>query len=242
MELVTKQNIRMFLLLILMAHLSACAHSPRQNYPFDFSLFRDQPVPTHTAEWLKGGPQSTVTPFIRAAAFSIKGNSRRERLFKAMDYIWDRFRYDERLNTAKFTLTADDLFKSGELGGCGDYALVEIALFRAVGIPSRMVVTANVDWIYQFRKNNLSLTEGHSFIEVYLEDRWHLLDSTYRWLFCEYDPDSLNFPHGEHFFKRGRDFWDMGIKSGQDLDRLLGKHALGYKGDFREPRYPRYPI
>lgn len=68
---------------------------------------------------------------------------------------------------------------------------MEIALFRALSIPSRMVVTCNVDWIELFKRDDLSLSEGHSFIEVFLEDRWHLVDSTYRVLFSGYDPGVL---------------------------------------------------
>ncbi len=91
--------------------------------------------------WLEGGAQSTVTPRIVEEAKGISGKNRRERLFRAMVHVWRSFSYDGWLNAEAFHRTADELFESRILGGCSDFALVEIALFRALGIPSRMVVT-----------------------------------------------------------------------------------------------------
>jgi hypothetical protein len=221
---------------------SGCAHLVDTGYPFDFGRFNDSPLPEDVLVWLKGGGQSTVTPRIEAEAKKISGKTRRERLFKAMRYMWQYFTYDRWFKTQAFMRTADELYESRVLGGCSDYALAQITLFRAVGIPARMVVTANVDWIYQYLKNPLTMTEGHSFIEVFLEDRWYLVDSTYRYFFSEYDPGLPSYPHGEYFCKRGIDFWDIGIKSLEDMDRILRGLALNYRGHFEEPAYPKYPI
>ena len=211
-------------------------------FPFDFTKFHDGHIPGDVAVWLESGEQSAITSRIAKDSIKISGRNRRERLYRAMHYIWQTFSYDGWLNTEAFRRTADELFETRILGGCSDFALVEIALFRAVGIPSRMVITANVDWIYQYHQDGLAMSEGHSFIEVFLEERWHLVDSTYRWFFSGYDPGSPSYPHGEYFCKRGKDFWDMGIRDIEDVDTLLRKQALDYKGDFMEPSYPKHPI
>jgi transglutaminase-like putative cysteine protease len=221
---------------------SGCAHRVDSRYPFDFEKHHDLRLPADVAYWLKGGEQSVITPRIEAEAKKIYGKNRRERLFRAMRHVWEYFSYDRWLNTLKFTRTADELYENRVLGGCSDFALAEIVMFRALGIPSRMVVTANVDWIYQYRQDDLAMAEGHSFIEVFLEDRWYLVDSTYRWLFSDYVPGRPSYPHGEYFCRRGKDFWDMGLKDGGDLERELGERALSYPGDFKDPGYPKYPI
>jgi len=221
---------------------SGCAHLVDMGYPFDFARFHDSPLPEDVAFWLRGGGQSMTTAKIETEARKISGKTRRERLFKAMRHMWQYFTYDRWLKTRAFVRTAGELYESGVLGGCSDYALAQITLFRAVGIPSRMVVTANVDWMYQYVKNPLTMTEGHSFIEVFLEDRWYLVDSTYRYFFSEYVPVSVSYPHGEYLCKKGVDFWDIGIKSLDDMDRLLRDVALNYQGDFQEPAYPKDPI
>lgn len=210
--------------------------------PSDIARFEDAPIPGEVGVWLEGWEQSLITPRIAEEAQAVSGITRRERLFKAMAHIWQTFSYDIWLNTEAFRRTADELFRSRVLGGCSDFALAELCLFRAVGIPSRMVITANADWIYEYRKDPLALSEGHSFIEVYLEDRWYLVDSTYRCFFSGYDPDSKSYPHGEYFCRRGKDFWHMGLRSNDDLDTMLKKGASEFREDFREPLYPRDPL
>lgn len=218
-----------------------CAHWP-VRFPFDFTRFQDGPIPEEVEVWLEGGKQSAVTQRIAVEASKISGANRRERLFRAMRHIWKNFSYDQWLNSSMFLRTADELVESRILGGCSDFALAEIALFRALGIPARMVITANVDWMKQYRQDGLAMTEGHSFIEVFLEDRWYLVDSTFRWFYTGYDPGLLSYPHGEYFCKRGKDFWDVGIRGVKDLDRMLREHAQNYAGGFQEPLYSRHPI
>jgi len=193
-------------------------------------------------EWTRGGRQTAAGDAIRKASGEIHGRTAREKIRGVMEYVWGTFSYDPWYKTEAFTKTAEELFQGRVLSGCSDYALVEIALFRALGIPCRMVITCNVDWIHMYRMDGLSLSEGHSFVEVYLDGRWHLVDTTYRWLFNGYDPAHPFYPHGEVFCRRGVDFWDMGLRSMQDLDRMLKDKAADYPGGYEEPGYPKHPL
>ncbi|MBW1998115.1 MAG: transglutaminase domain-containing protein [Deltaproteobacteria bacterium] len=199
-------------------------------------------MPVDVKQWLKGGEQSKLTPMIREIAKGLRGRNRRESLYDAMDYVWRNFSYDKRLNSAAFTRTSGEIVESRALGGCSDFALALITLFRAVGIPSRMVITVNVDWMLSHRSNKTAMSEGHSFIEVYLEEGWYLVDPTYRFLFSGYTPDEKSYPHGEYFCARGKDFWDMGIKSVAELESFLREQALKYRDDYRIPPYEREPV
>jgi len=208
----------------------------------DFSLYIDEKIPSDEIKWLKSGPQSQLTERIVDIANKLRGRNRRESLYNGMEYIWHSFSYDEWLNSMAFQRTADELFSDRSLGGCSDFALVQITLFRALGIPSRMIITANVDWMIQYQPNPLIMSEGHSFIEVFLEDRWQLLDTTYRYIYSEYDARNPSLPHGEYFCDQGLDFWDMGIKDISDLNNVLGIVAKSYRGDYEAPVYPKNPI
>lgn len=219
-----------------------CAFYIMNLYPFDFERFHDKPLTEEVAVWLDGGEQSKITDRIMRVAEKIKGSCRRERLYKAMQVVWRYFTYDGWLSAVKFERTADELYKSRKLGGCSDFALVEIVLFRTVGIPAKMVITANVDWMVQYQMGSYYPMEGHSFIEVFLEDKWYLVDSTYRWLYSGYDPKRPSYPHGEYFLMRGKDFWDMGLRNADDMKRLFEAFALKYPGDFNEPHYPKAPL
>ena len=226
-------------LVILLLFMAACTGpqvDPR--IPPDFTGFQDHPLPPEVSVWLLEGPQTRLTSGILAAADRIRGLNRRERLYKAVDYVWANFRYDNWLNDRAFTRSAGELFETRVLGGCSDFALAQVILFRAVGVPARMALTANADWMAEFKENDLLITTGHVFIEAYLEDRWHLIDSTYRLLFENYDPGRRSFPRNEYLFRRARDYWSLGITDVASLDRVYQPMARTFdpKG-YVDPKY-----
>lgn len=207
--------------------------------PVDFSRFQDQDLPLEAAAWLGSGPQSRITPAVAAVAGAIEGRNRRERVYGIVDYVWQHFGYDSWLRDRTFGLTVDELLTRKVLGGCSDYALVQTTLFRASGIPARLIMTANVDWMLDFQKNDLLLAKGHVFIEAYLEDKWYLVDGTYGFLYLSYDPNSHNFPRGEIRCWRGRDYWSGGIDSVDRATERLRAAASGYQpGGYVDPEYP----
>lgn len=209
----------------------------------DFSVFIDKPFDAKTALWLNEGAQSRITPVIFQAASQINGKNRRESLNKAVDYVWKYFRFKNWHSDKAFDLTADELFRSKMLGGCSDFALVSAVLFRSAGIPARMVITANVDWMPAFQKNNLLITTGHVFVEAYLEEKWHLIDPTNRLLYDGYDESQRSYPNREYLCLRGTDYWDMGIKGVSDLDSALRKEAAAFKAEqYRDPEYAATPL
>lgn len=179
--------------------------------------------------------QSDVTDRIRDVALTIRGRDDFERLAAAMRMIIEDFAYDPWMNRQQFTRTADQLFQDRTLGGCSDYALVGLALFRAMGYPSLLVLTASHDWIERYRRNNLSLVYGHSFIEVLVGGRWYLVDPNHFNFFEHYNPKEPYYPRNELFITRGYDFWDIGLRSTEDAKKLLTSFALENKLGWRSP-------
>ena len=224
--------------------LGACTGPQVVQYkPPDFSQYQDSPLPPEVSVWLLEGPQTRLTAGILAVSDKIRGVNRRERLYKAVDYVWANFKYDNWLNDKAFTRTAGELFDTRILGGCSDFALAQATLFRAVGIPARLVMTANTDWMTDFKENDLLITTGHVFIEVYLEDYWHLLDSTYRLLFEGYEPGGRNFPRNEYLFGRAKDFWSVGITDIASLDRAFQPMARAFvRKSYVNPGYPETKV
>jgi len=204
----------------------------------DFSRYEDKPIPIEVAGWMAGGEQSRVTPSIAEAAESISCRNRRECVYKAVEYVWTQFQYDNWFSDKAFARTSDALFQTRKLEGCSDYALAQVSLFRALKIPARMVMTANVDWMKKFQENDLFITTGHVFIEAWLEDGWHLVDSTYRYLYTGYDMDVKSYPRNEYFCFRIRDYWQAGIKSVADLDAAYHPIARSFDpADYAPPLY-----
>lgn len=84
---------------------------------------------------------------------------------------------------------------------------------------------------------------GHVFIEVFLDNRWYLIDPVYKKFYGDYDPNLIHYPclkeHGacQIFCCRGKDFWDMGIKTPNDLISRMLKMSREYAGNYKEPPY-----
>ena len=204
----------------------------------DYIGYKDNPLSKEETLWLKDGLQSKITPKIWQASARINGRNRRELLYDAVDYIQYHFQYDNWYLDKAFTRTADDIFNAGVMGGCSDYALAHIALFRALGIPARLILTINMDWISAYKNNDLLIPNGHVFMEVYLEKDWHLIDPTYSLLYQGYDPELKSFPRKEYFVIRARDYWDVDITNLSDVIRIFQRLALKLEpGQYSVPHY-----
>lgn len=89
-----------------------------------------------------------------------------DKIIAMSDWITDKMDYVHGVSDAK--TTAVDSFVRRE-GICRDYAHLLIAFARAAGIPARMVSAYAWD---------LTPQDFHAVTEVWLEDKWHLVDST----------------------------------------------------------------
>ncbi len=231
------------LLVILL--ITGCSPSWMSHQANFFFLYngQDQPLAEETRIYLSGSSQSEITPAIRTIAGQLEADTRRERMLKAIDYLWTHFSYDNREAHLSFTRTADELFQTQVLGGCSDFALVQSVLFRALAIPARLVVTADVEWMEKYKENNLYMTRGHVFIEVYLENRWYLVDTAYRTIYLDYQRFQKSYPRNLFFCFRGTDYWNIGIKTVDDVDRLLRAIALTFNPvQYRDPVYTKVSI
>ena len=227
----------LFILSALLPFLVSCAGNELARYPSDKAISEEVSL------WLRQGPQSRVSSAITNIAQQISGITRRERLYNSIDYIWNNFHYAKRFNNKMFKRTAKVLFRDKKLGGCADFALVAATLFRASQIPTRLIMTANADWMSRYKKNSLHITTGHIFLEVYLEDEWYLVDPVFRFLFSEYRQELRSYPRREYFCLRGVDYWALGIYDIADLDKVYQARALRFDEKlYKDPAYPQKKI
>jgi hypothetical protein len=125
-------------------------------------------------------------------------------------------------------VTVDQLLKERCLDGCHDHALVYAAVVRELGYPAVMAHTVSIAWIEQFQENaeKAKLHIGHVFVEVYVDGRWVLIDSTNGWYVDEdYDPVDPVIPlrgtiagsskeiYGFYVEYKGIDTWACGVHS-----------------------------
>ena len=197
------------------------------------------PLTPDVAVWLLAGEQTKPNAAIYAEARAIPWASGTRLIYQVLRHMRKHFTFNGSYNGAMFTRSCNELFENRMLGGCSDYALVELMLLRALHIPARVVITANLDWIERYKEDGLSMTTGHTFIEAFIDGKWYLVDPTYFELYDEYDLNNPFYPRKQVFCMRGRDFWDMGIRDIEDLDCIMRKLALEFDGSFVEPRYAR---
>ncbi|MBU2081907.1 hypothetical protein KKH14_00530 [Patescibacteria group bacterium] len=114
--------------------------------------------------------------------------------------------------------TADQIIKDGFTTGCTDIALVFIVLARAKGIPTKYVEAIRNKWM---EAGDEDCINGHVLAEIFLNNKWHIIDPTEASLKFWYDRWIV--------YKVGLDSWDIGIHDFQELKQKF----LEFKKNFR---------
>jgi hypothetical protein len=145
----------------------------------------------------------------------------------------------------------DQLLAERRLGGCHDCGLVYAAVARALGYPTVMMHTNSIAWMERFQAGEGELHVGHVFVEVYLDDRWMLVDPTNGWYVdAGYDPTDPVIPlkgsvagsdeeaYGFYVECKGLDIWDFGVHSKEQTHQAMD--ALAQRLDLTTIEYPAY--
>lgn len=148
-------------------------------------------------------------------------------------------------------VNVDQLLAERRLGGCHDYGLVYTAVVRELGYPAVMLHANSIAWMESFQAGGGELHVGHIFVEIYLEDRWILVDPTNGWYADEgYDPTNPVIPlkgrvagskdeyYGFYVESKGLDIWDFGVHSKEDTHQAMEEVAL--RVDLDTIVYPTY--
>jgi hypothetical protein len=148
-------------------------------------------------------------------------------------------------------VTVDQLLEERRLGGCHDHGLVYAAVARELGYPAVMARTASIAWVGQFQAGEEGPHVGHVFVEVYLDGRWVLVDSTNGWYVAHgYDPANSVIPltgniagsseevYGFIVEVKGIDTWAMGIHSPAESRQTMEDFAVQL--DLASIVYPEY--
>lgn len=190
-------------------------------------------APQSSAEELAGIPlaerETYPSAAIRAHAASFRGGEREiiRLIFSWMnDHLvsleqtdrWKKLDSGEERDLARHSLlcarTADEIVRSGYFFGCGEIAMVFLAMSKAAGLKTRFFHAADEAWS---ERNDA----GHAFAEVYLagERRWLLVDPTRRIIHEDY-AGADRFRTSSGFLVAGRSehgYWDLRIYGYRDL-------------------------
>lgn len=99
-------------------------------------------------------------------------------------------------NKVKFQRTAKEIWESGFASGCTDWAMLFSTFARQIGIPTTLLHTAEYNWVKNLQNNiNQPIHIGHSFCECFYEDKWILVDPTFRKIEYEYNCNKLKLSY-----------------------------------------------
>ncbi len=146
---------------------------------------------------------------ILAIASTLKRKTPEDKLLAVGRWLEKNLRYDDKCAYAWRNF--DAILEEGKYGGCADHAVVFGALTRACGIPCVWVKTMDLDWIREFRANEgkCAVWRGHVYLEVYIHDRWALLDATQLILYDDYKTTERILPGSRWAYDKGGDPYEL---------------------------------
>ncbi len=170
--------------------------------------------------------QTEATPKIKDIVSSFKTQGL-DGVFEALEWIHKNLKrdLDEEYKSEHFRKrTATEIIESGKLTGCTDYALVFLALVRAIGIEAKYVEAIETDWL----KEGGEHIKGHIFAEVKIGDSWYIVDP---------QAAVIKAWYGRRYeiYARGEDSWDVGIKSFEDIKEKFRIYREEYLSNQKAP-------
>lgn len=165
--------------------------------------------------WLKEGTQTRVTPSVKRLAEKLRGDDPWVTLRRIHRWVVAHAsRQKKNRGELLRNRTASQLLASRKLTGCGDWGVLLAALFRGAGIPTVYVEAIKKDWARRWADGTVTGSHaGHVFLEVFVDGKWILIDSTEGSYWRGYDRSDPNLPRGYYAFAKGKDPWSFGVKS-----------------------------
>jgi hypothetical protein len=107
-------------------------------------------------------------------------------------------------------------------------ALIISSILRESGFPAIMIETVDVGWAYAFHEGHSQNFAGHVMSEVFVGNRWMLLDNNGSYV-EDYDPWNPFIPlpgpgNDSYFvFAKGKDTWDYagGVRDASFTHEML---------------------
>ena len=126
------------------------------------------------------------------------------------------FVFSESNKVDEFSRTIDDILNSKIFFGENEIALIESSLLREKRIPAICVYAASVD-----KKTT------YTFIEVFLDNKWCLVDPMNGRIHTEYDYNNLSLPDGYIIYRKALNNYSFGVFSKENMLGLINS----YKSD-----------
>jgi len=170
---------------------------------------------TDTLAYLNPGEQSDLDSiFLEEVSNSIgTPENKIEDILKVCHWMNQNFTFENAGGGMIGEVNVNDLFELKKFYGCHSAALIISSIIRSFGFPTIMVETFDVQWAFDYHDDKIQNFAGHVMSEIYVENKWILLDNNCMYV-EEYDPRDpyisvVGHPTDEYFvFAKGLDTWD----------------------------------
>jgi len=165
--------------------------------------------------FLGHGEQSKITEITYSFVEDINDKKDFSTLAQIFQKLSNFGQFDENIHKLELysRYKTEDYIKDKKLYGCTSYGLVIANMARAKGIPAVFVEGLKMDFIREYQNGDFNNTiRGHVFIEVYIDNKWYLIDSTRGRLYTNYNIRSKILPNNNYLLGKGIDRWDFGMK------------------------------
>jgi hypothetical protein len=171
---------------------------------------------------------------IMKAAAQIEGETPEKKLVSIHNWLESNVSY--KADYFSEWRTFDQMLDDKTQGGCAHYSVLFGSLARACGIPTVWVKTLDAEWIRGFRtKGKEGSWNGHVFLEIYIHDRWMLLDDTQLILYKDYDTKTRILPGNRYAYDKGGDPYELILSARWELWK---KQVRAYFSDFDLSKLP----
>lgn len=190
----------------------------------------------HSDPWVfaRSTPQTQLSQeIISQLNLLFPGDNTIEKIGKVHSWVrgnFEKYRGGGRMVAKQ---NAQQLFEGRRLSGCNDWGLLQTSILRSLKYPVVFMNAAHIQWAKEYRKNISEGFTGHTFLEIYVKERWILMDSTSGHYIEDYDfNDPVLHIHkkrgGFFVYQKGLDQWSMGVKSIEDNEKIMIEFALNY--------------
>ena len=152
---------------------------------------------------------------------------------------YSMFSYEKNAGGMRMNLASSEIFEKKLYRGCSDIGLSIAPILRYKKVPTIYVDTARLNWI----KNMSANTDGHIFLEVFLDNKWYLYDPTRHLVYDNYNPDNYSLPNDYYVFAKGLNAWQLGIADSYEQRHYLKERFNDFDiTEYKDPEYDAYSV
>lgn len=147
---------------------------------------------------------------------------------------------DKNHQIKKFTRTSEEIFHDKIWSGCSDVGTALAPILRMNGIPTIYIQTAKIDWVKDLQNHNDGAYshQGHIFLEIYLNDKWMLFDSTAGIIYPDYDYHNYSLPNQYYVFSKSLTGHEVGCTNLENNNKLMDDLFIHFDTNlYQNPNY-----